>query len=452
MSLLVSHPRLLTLAALGSTLAAVAPTTALAAEWKSKTVALPASALERLIPPTDGGSSDRFFELSPRPGDQLIAWKRGTDDRRTSSILTLSAGGKLGKERRLPHVVAAVATDRSGRGLALTTGDELDTSSKHRQLPGVWATPIAKDGSPGKAQRLTSRSLWADPQLAVNARGDAVAVWLESPITLRAAVRPAGQKFGPSFTLARADANAAQLGDFGAAISETGRVLVAYGTNVQGSTDQALAWVGAVGRPFGPRLELGRMTVTSSEDELGAAISAGFDGRGRGYVAWGGPKRQSPVSYASIAPASARFAKAVTVDRGSRVRGTDWAYQGASLAPLSGGGALLAWASPGGSTRAASIGAAGQLVRTQRLPGTSSGTALSGPGGASALVAATSGGPELWQRRGGGLLRSVGPLPAVASPDEIPAYGFDAAGRFRSTTFGVNAAGAAELRISTLSR
>lgn len=427
---------------------AVAPGTTLAADWRTSVVPLPPSALERLVPADGTEYADATFVRSTDARGQLVAWPRGTSDRTASSIVRIRTGSdRPGTEYMIPHEIDAIASDEKGRGLVLTSRDAQDGARGSRKQPGLWATPTSPGGKPGRTQRLGSAALWGPSAVAVNARGDAVVAWLESySIRLRAVTRRAGGQFGRVQTLARADRTYAQIGDYAVSISESGRALVAYGTNVQGSTDQALAWTGNAGGNFGSMQELGRMTVTSSEEELGAAITAGFDGAGRGFVGWGGPKRQSPVSVASIAPGAARFSKAVTVDPGVRKDGTDWSYQGASLGALDSGGALFAWTSPQGDVRAAAFNASGALTRTQRLAGTD-GAAVIGGSGQLAVVASDrkDGSPQLW-RPTGSQLRFLGPLPPTPSDEHLPTYDFDPAGRFRVTSYGVSASGNAELR------
>jgi hypothetical protein len=193
--------------------------------------------------------------------------------------------------------------------------------------------------------------------------------------------------------------------------------------------------------------ELGKMSVTGSEEEPGAAITAGFDGRSRGFVGWGGPKRQSPVSVASLAPGATRFSKAVTVDAGVRKNGAYWFYQGASLAPLDAGGAVFAWTSPSGDVRAATFDARGDLARTQRLPGTMDATVVGGSGEVAIITSNSKKDvPQRLWRLTAGRLKDVAALPPVTVKDHYPTFDFDPAGRFRLTNYGVGAGGGPELR------
>lgn len=421
-----------------------------AAAWKTTATRLPTSAVERLVPAPGWEVPDHDFDWSDGDRGGFLGWPRGTTNRRASSLVSRSSNNRVGAERTVPHVLEALATDGAGRGIAMTTGDELDRDNTYRKSAGLWATPLGRNGARGAAQQLSTSKMWDRSAIAMNARGDAVVAWLESePIRLRAAVRTAGKPFTTPVTLAEADPNSPQIGQYSVAISPSGRVLVAYGTNVKGSTDQALAWLGAAGGSIGPRMELGRMTVTSSEEENGAAISAAFDGRGRGFVAWGGPKRRSPVSVTSIAPGSARFAKPITVDRGTDERGFEWAYQGAQLATLDDGGALLAWSSPTGGVRTARFDGRGTRTRVQHLQSAADATVVT-TGNRVALVANNPGdtGAHLWLGARD-RLQDVGALPAGTPDDRSAHYDFDPSGRFRISYAAVTATGGGELRTAT---
>ncbi len=356
---------LLVVAMPGTTAAAGAPDRS--GGWSVTATRLPPSSASRLVPsPAVGLEPDGLFAVAPGPGGTLVAWNRGVDDLPDASVLSVDARGRAGTEHRLPRPVETVARTAGGRGVALLDGPEYDRATNARKAPGLWAVAIGRTGTAGTLQRLSGGDTYA-ARLAVNANGDAAAVWIDwLGLRIKAATRRAGARFGPPVELARADPDDPTLGDVAVSVSRGGRVVVAYSSNVRGSSDRALAWVGTVRTRLGPMQRLGRVSVTRSETESGAAISAAFDGRERGYVAWGGTearvagelRQRRPVERGVRAGRHRRRRLATQPDRMVRA--------GAEIVGLHGGGAALAWTSPTGDARLTTITPSGQAGRAAR--------------------------------------------------------------------------------------
>lgn len=439
---------LLVVAMPGTTTAAGAPDRP--GEWSVTATLLPASAASRLVPsPAVGLEPDGLFEVAPGPGGTLVAWNRGVDDLPDASVISVDARGRAGTEHRLPRPVQTVARSAGGRGVALLDGPEYDRATNARKAPGLWAVAIGRTGTAGTLQRLSGADPYA-ARLAVNANGDAAAVWIDwSGLRIKAATRRAGARFGAPVELARADPDDPTLGDVAVSVSRGGRVVVAFSSNVRGSSDRALAWVGTVRTRFGPMQRLGRVSVTRSETESGAAISAAFDGRERGYVAWGGPKRASPVSFASIGRSSATFGPAVTVDPGSRHHPTERSEQGAAIVGLDGGGAALAWTSPTGDARLATITPSGQTGRAARYRRERVAALTAGPSGQIVLATTSSDSAALQLRTGrrDAALAQIAPLPTPRLTGAT--WSFDAAGRLQGHAVSLNENAEPELLTAT---
>lgn len=441
-------------------LGAAAPGAAAAgapADWRIAAVALPASTQDRLVPkPGDTVAPYGTLGAFLRGDRGFVVWDRGVDEQRGASVASLSiAGRRLGPERQLPHPVNRAAAADGGRGVVLMEGDRL----KGWQ-PGLWAARIGADGTPGRVQQLTPKDKW-ETSLAVNGRGDAVAAWLDDDMRVRAAIARAGRPFGRPITLGAGDRDLPQLGNLATAVSERGRILVVYGADLKTTDEQALAWVGSAsnGR-LGPVQPLGRVTTTYSELEFGAAVDAGFDALGRGYASWGGPKRQSPVSFATLAPGATRFGPAITVERGDRKGGTAFTYPGADLAvsPDRGGG-VLGWRSPDDVPQLATIDARGRVARTQSLPGGFDAWPIAGPRGQLATVTSEfeKEPPALRTGRLGGRVGAPFPQPALfpgrtTGIDDRIDVDFDRSGRLRLRQFGLAGDGTPALAIATRRR
>lgn len=432
----------------GTTTSAAAP--AGAGAWSVAATRLPPSAASRLVAsPAVGLEPDGLFAVAPGPGGTLVAWNRGVDDLPDASVMSVDARGRAGTEHRLPRPVETVARTAGGRGIALLDGPEYDLATNARKAPGLWAVAIGRSGTAGTLQRLSGADPYA-ARLAVNANGDAAAVWIDwLELRIKAATRRAGARFDAPVELARADPGDPTLGDLAVSVSRGGRVVVAYSSNVRGSSDRALAWVGTVRTRLGPMQRLGRVSITRSETEPSAAISAAFDGRERGYVAWGGPKRASPVSFASVGRSSAAFGPAVTVDAGSRHNPTERSEQGAEIVGLDGGGAALAWTSPTGDARLTTITPSGQARRAARYRRERVASLAAGPTGQIALATVSSDTAALRLRTGrrGAALALIAPLPT--SRLNGATWSFDAAGRLQGRAVSLNEKAEPELLTAT---
>ncbi len=239
-----------------------------------------------------------------------------------SGLLSRQPGGVLGAPVLLERALAtAPVMLRDGRALLL--GGRAD-GWRYRGL--AWAS-YADGGSP-RWHRLTDATLPLAPSLAANARGDAIAAWVErrgQGVRLRASLRRAGGHFRRPFTVLDDPRTSWDLDGLKIALSTAvggdGRIMLAYAgrpSNVERSALRVYAWLGAAaGR------DLGRRTVVGPHEGY-VKLTTALTTRHRAFVIWGsqsgGIEAGSPwrVRAASRAPRATRFGRAQLVDPGGR--------------------------------------------------------------------------------------------------------------------------------------
>lgn len=296
----------------------------------------PWSAPSDVGPPGNGG--DVWGLGFSASGTGLLGW-RSTG----SFIAPLNAVGTASSAVRLPHTLAAgPAVERSGRGTVL-----LESPAGPKDVSRIIAAAISPTGALGPLQTLGTAHFLAEVALAVDPRGDAIAAWTEQltppngPRTgayrTRVAWRPAGGSFGKPTTLFQTPSTS-DGNPLAVAIGRDGRAIV-----VEANGRMLRARVGTRRRGFGPPMTVGPQgTLTRS--------TAAVADSGRIIVAWGtqraGINADSPwiVRAAQLAPTARRFAAAQTLDPGNARRFPEGRL---GLAFASDGRATLAWSAVG---------------------------------------------------------------------------------------------------------
>lgn len=353
------------LAGAGLLAALTSPTLALGATWSTLgDVPFPKSYAAFLDENTGAGA----YVLPGRPSG-LLAWETpgAADDAPSSSTLVpLRLDGTLGRQRNVPGDFVGASFDVRGAATVLLTGESVEPPDGERVMTGVTWRRFDRTGKPGRGAELTEAVLGVDPVIAGNRRGDAVAVWLESldgTRVLRMSAHAAGAGnpgFSDPVTLGT---DPKETGLISAAVSEDGRVLIAYGAALRGeaantakrTAAQMVAWTGRIGGRLTGPVPLGRRAASTS-------VSASSDGRGRSYVVWQGSGRRASPQLASLAPRAKTFTPAVDLAPGRR------AFAEPLLATDPAGGAVVVWSrfKPYG-LMAASIDALGRRAAVQQV-------------------------------------------------------------------------------------
>jgi hypothetical protein len=264
----------------------------------------------------------------------------------TSRALALGTPGAMVQE--LPDSIAAGPFFQdNGRGLVLRTLSLSSDADGNRRKRVAWSA-VSRGGQIGRARTITTATLGADPTLAEDHSGNAVAGWSElvrGRYRIRAAWRPAGRDFGRPVTLYTTDAPGyARNGAVEVAIGREGRAFVAFADlRVNRRTDRKrlLVWTRTPRRGFGAPMVAGPHSDA-------ADIALAVTDRGRLFVAWGtqdgGEEANTPwiLRVASLAPRTRRFSKPRVVDRGTNHNRPEG---GVRLAVQPRGRATLAWSS-----------------------------------------------------------------------------------------------------------
>jgi hypothetical protein len=251
-------------------------------------------------------------------------------------------------------IAAGPVFEDGGRGLVLRTLSLSPDGDGNRRRRLSWSA-VSGAGRIGRAHTIATATLGADPSLAEDHRGNAIAAWSEySPTSaksdvgtyrIRAAWRPAGRAFGTPVTLYRTDAPGyARNGAVTAAIGREGRAVIAFADlQIRKRRDlkRVLVWSRTPRRGFA-----GPQAIGTHSDAADFALAV--TDRGRIFVGWGtqdgGEEANTPwiLRVASRRPGAARFGAARVLDRGasSRLRPPDGAVR---LVADPEGHATLAW-------------------------------------------------------------------------------------------------------------
>jgi hypothetical protein len=383
-------------------LACAAPSTATGAPW---------SAPVDLGPPGD-------YVLAPgvafaHTGFGLLTWQRraqptlaGGLPGATSVILKQPNDGVASRALALglPAATVQATTDSiaagpvfedRGRGLVLRTLSVSSDGDGNRRRRLSWSA-VSGAGRIGRAHTIATATLGADPSLAEDHRGNAIAAWSEySPTSaksdvgtyrIRAAWRPAGKAFDEPVTLYGTDPPGyAHNGAVTAAIGHERRAVIAFADlQIRKRRDlkRVLVWSRTPRRGFAGPQAIGRH---SDAADFALAVTD----RGRIFVAWGtqdgGEEANTPwiLRVATRRPDAVRFGAARVLDRGAsrRLRPPDGALR---LVADPEGHGTLAWTAvrPGatyrtrrndGRARPLRRHAAGRARRRARRPGDASG-------------------------------------------------------------------------------
>jgi hypothetical protein len=274
---------------------------------------------------------------------------QGHNDGYSGRIAPLGSSGAPGRPRTLPDSVAAgPALDRTGRAVVLRTLVlSCDPDCGYRRKRMTWSN-VSRNGTVGRAHPLATATLIGPPVLAVDARGDALAAWMEYRPTarqpalagsyrIRAAWRRAGAAFDRPVTLLVTDALPFPAAVTGA-IGRAGRAAVVF-ADVRETRRVVLAWTHGARDGFSPTRIVG-------PHQGFTRTAAAVTDRGRVIVAWGtqdaGEEAGRPwiVRAATLAPGSPRFSTAQTLDPG---HGVNRPVGQIALAAAPNGRATVAW-------------------------------------------------------------------------------------------------------------
>jgi hypothetical protein len=218
-------------------------------------------------------------------GGALVVW---TDPGGGARGAARPPGGPFESAHDLPGsgLVEALEMDAAGDALVLSLVEQPSRAlirSSYRPAGGQF----------GDARDLaTVRSSYDRPRLAMNAAGDAIAVFPTKDAGLAASRRPAGGEFEPAVpvTDGHPDTGYATYSTTidDVALGGDGSVAVAWTTRTFsddfGETVRVFAALAPGGGPFGRRLRL------STPERPGYDARAAIDGAGDTVVAWGDPR------------------------------------------------------------------------------------------------------------------------------------------------------------------
>jgi len=293
----------------------------------------------RLIP-----IEGRYPRLAVDPaGDALVLVRHPGNSSKPIQATFRPAGAGFGAVRTLAGGLTSEplgALDRRGRGVAIW--------SRGVHIEGAFAR---RGGRFGKVRYIGPGDI---PQLAANARGDALAVWrLGIPPHARvlAAFRPAGARFGKPQGISKADSGE----ETDAALDRRGNALAIWRRRDRVGHDN---WVEAAFRPAGRRFGRPRRLSRRSAGATGAQVA--FDRRGNALAIWALRLRhgRGTLLQAAYRPAGGHFRKPRTISRSEDIGAIRL-----SFAPN--GEALAAWEDFGAGS---SLGAASRIRAAAFIP------------------------------------------------------------------------------------
>ena len=316
------------------------------------------------------GAGDQRVAVDVR-GNVTVAWAMdaGTGHGVVDAAYR-PAGGRFGSSRAVssPGLWAGpdLGVDRTGRAtLVWANGNPPDVVVRVATRPA--------GGAVGPARTLDGPYHFVfSPRVAVNARGDAVAVWIttDSPLdsgspghfVLRAAFRRAGGTFGPPADVYAFDNDVTPRFELG--IDANGGAALVLGTS-RFPESAVHAFYRRAGGTFGtPRT----MAVASAETTPNATFSAvgapelAMDGHGDALAAWTASGSGDTVAQAAYRPAGGRWDSPVEVtDAGSCCNDT---YR---IALDAHGGALAVWVDIQGAVRVSTRTERGGWERSHAL-------------------------------------------------------------------------------------
>ncbi|MDX6650043.1 MAG: hypothetical protein QOJ97_1994 [Solirubrobacteraceae bacterium] len=213
-------------------------------------------------------------------------------------------------------------------------------------LGKIEAAIATADGRWSASTQISSSERGAvgvTPDLAVDARGDALAVWAEKSLDyvpiVRAAYRPAGGQFGPAVDVSPRNAVYGVLSPK-VALSSNGRSAVVWEQDVSGVNTAVEGTVGSV-NAWQPPAQL------SSPGLWAQGAHVAMNARGEAMAGWAeaalpiGAQSAKRVQVAASQPGGG-FGPAVTLDADPRVLFGD-PRSGASLGVTTGGTAVAVW-------------------------------------------------------------------------------------------------------------
>jgi len=233
-------------------------------------------------------------------GDALVLVRYPAGSSRLIRAVFRPAGGAFGAVQKLAADQTGepyAGLDRRGRAVAIW--------SRGVHVEGAFA---GRGGRFGKVRFIGPGDI---PELAVNARGDALAVWrLGIPPHARvlAAVRPAGGRFGKPQGISKADAGEETDG----ALDSRGNALAIWRRRDRVGHDN---WIEAGFRPAGGRFGKPQRLSRRSAGATGAQVA--FDRHGNALAVWTLSLRhdRGALLQAAYRPAGGRFHKPRTIAR-----------------------------------------------------------------------------------------------------------------------------------------
>lgn len=238
-------------------------------------------------------------------GNAIAVWQASAGAHDVVEAAVRPAGGRFRPPRTVAQaeqsVIAGlgppkVAVDRKGNTIAVWAG-------------GIYSDPIVEVAAGTSRHGLRSPhplSAGRFPEVAADASGSATIVW-ESNRGVEAAFRPAGGRFRAPQRLGAGAYTYPQL-----AVNARGDALVAWaGGSYPGLTVQAA--FRKAGKPFGPAERVG------SAGDLLLGLRAALDPRGNGIVLWRADRYDTSPLQAALRPSGGTFAatQILTPDAGA---------------------------------------------------------------------------------------------------------------------------------------
>jgi hypothetical protein len=256
-------------------------------------------------------------------GEGVVSWGSG---RGTGALAWRTAGGRWLSPTFITNLVLQVALDRRGNAFALGYGHGNELRVAFKRARRAWRRPVRIGTANGVV-----------PQLVLDARGDAIAVWSQTLShrrgeLVKSAFRPAGGSWRRPATIGRPQELS---GVPHIAVDPSGDAIVAWATYGRFNHCCATA-VQAVIKPVGGRW---RRPVTIAHNQRTGDVQVAFGRHGNATAVWStykGHASRGTVQSASR-PAGGSWKAPVTIASAA------WGFDSLRLALDPRGDALAAW-------------------------------------------------------------------------------------------------------------
>jgi hypothetical protein len=146
------------------------------AKWRAEEREISATGALGPVKRLAAGDKSLYPQIAGDPGGgAIVAWTRTQGERQRIEARRISANGRLGAVKTIS---APRRQARSPRIASDADGDATVVWGQHRGIWRIKARKISSTGSLGRVKTLSSATQKSkDPEIASDARGDAIAVW-----------------------------------------------------------------------------------------------------------------------------------------------------------------------------------------------------------------------------------------------------------------------------------